>query len=142
MCERYARTYELGRTIRSERYDQRTHRIENCEEVAILISSAFMCHISDPMYYRDFLSEITREALFLFSTFEDTPGRTIRHNEPGKFYELPFHICYDNMTTVSTLLIREGMKMAGLREIVEIKYRKSWLPLSWYQNWRGYIALK
>lgn len=123
-------------------YDQITHSIKECEPHDIVISSAIMCHISDPMYYLDFLSSITKRCLFLFSTFEDTEEMRITYKTPGLFYKNPFPVCFDNMTTVSVPLLKYGLSALNFTEVIEIPYRDTWLPFRWYKPYKAYICLK
>lgn len=124
-------------------YDQMTHEIPGAEKGDIVISSAIMCHLSDPLYYLNFLSSITKKALFLFTSIDDSKQLRITYREPGQFYpEYPFPICFDNMTTVSRPLIELGLRELGFKEIVELEYRKDWLPMSWYKQFKAIVALR
>ncbi len=123
-------------------YDMMTHTLPGFEPADIVISTSIMCHLSDPVYYMNFLGSITKKALLLFSTIDDHEQMTITYQEPRKFYNNPFPICFDNMTTVSKPLVLFSLKEAGFQEVIEIPHREEWLPASWYKPFKCYLAIK
>jgi SAM-dependent methyltransferase len=124
-------------------YDMNIHTIPGIEKADIVISSAIMCHLSDPTYYLSFLGSITKKLLFLFSTIDDDMSYTIRY-EGAKFYypNNPFPICFDQMTHVSKGIIEFALKDMGFKEIIELPYQEEWVSYNWYKNYKAIIAIK
>jgi len=124
-------------------YDQMTHQMPGCAPADIVISSAIMCHISDPLYYLNYLGSITRETLFLFTCIDDDKRLRITYDEPRRFYpDYDFPICFDNMTTVSRPLIDLGLRELGFRKVIEVPHQPDWMPLQWYNRFKALIALR
>lgn len=150
MNPKLARVYELLNEVTGKHvefhnvaYDQMTHTMPGCERADIVISSAIMCHLSDPLYYLNFLGSITREALFLFTTIDGDKRMRITYNEPGRFYpDYQFPICFDNMTTVSRPLIEFGLRELGFKTVIELEYQSNWMPARWYSQYKALLALR
>jgi SAM-dependent methyltransferase len=124
-------------------YDMWTHRVDGARAGDVVISSALMCHLSDPLYHLAFLGSITRRALLLFSAITDEPGFRITH-EGAKvaFPNDPFPVCFDLMTRVSRPLVDFGLAELGFRRVVELRHRSDWLPLTWYRGFQALVALR
>lgn len=150
MNQKMGRTYELLNAITgldvefcNVRYDQMTHTIPDAQQGDIVVASAIMCHLSDPLYFLNFLGSIARKALLVFSTIDDDKRFRITYNEPGKFYpENPFPVCFDNMTTVSRPLLEFSLREMGFSEIMELEYQEDWLPMSWYRQYKAILAIR
>jgi len=63
-------------------YDMRTHRIVGASPSDIVISSAIMVHLSDPTYYLEHIASLTKQALFIFSVFDDSDAYRITFENP------------------------------------------------------------
>lgn len=129
--------------FRNQPYDMKTHTIPGIEKADIVISSAIMCHLSDPTYYLSFLGSITKKLLFLFSSIDDDPSYTIRF-DGAKFYypNNSFPICFDQMAHVSKGLIEFGLKDMGFKEIIELPYQNDWVTHHWYKDFKAIIAMR
>lgn len=126
----------------NEPYDMMTHKIPRAEKGDVVISSAIMCHLSDPLYYLAFLGSITKKALFLFTAVDTAPGFRITYSGARAYYNNPFPICFDAMTFVSRTLIDFGLKELGFTRIIELPYQEDWVPRVWYDNFQAIVALK
>lgn len=123
-------------------YDSTTHRIDGCAPADLVISSAIMCHLSDPLYYLSFLGSVTKKILFLFTSIDPDPTYKIVYDGANYYYKKPFPICFDKLNHVSRGLVDLGLREMGFTRIVEIPYRKNWLPWSFYCQFQALIAMR
>jgi hypothetical protein len=124
-------------------YDMITHKIPDSPSADIVISSAIMCHLSDPLHYLAFLGSITTKALLFFSTVDDTDTYQIIYNGAKKYYpDIPFPNCFDANTRISKGLLLFGLKELGFKEVIEIPYSNSWIPFENYKNFKTIIAIR
>lgn len=114
-----------------ESYDSWTHEIPGCSQYDIVIASAIMLHLSDPLYFMHFLGSITKKCLFLFTLVNDSPDYVIRYLTFNRHYQDHFPVCFDNHS-ISYPLLKLGLERLGFTRILEIPHRQSWLPLPWY----------
>jgi len=126
-----------------EPYNPLTHKIKDCDKYDIAVSSAIMCHLSDPLYYISFLASITRKALLLHTRVSEEDGYIVSYGKANKYYkEDPFPVCFDNDVTISRGLFFESLRLAGFAHIQEMEYSDEWLPWDWYRWQKPLIALK
>lgn len=126
-----------------EPYNPRTHKINGCKKYDIVISSAIMCHLSDPLDYINFLGSITNKALLLHTRVSEENAFIIYLGKANRYYEEDsFPVCFDNDVTVSRGLLFESLRMVGFHDIIEVEYKDSWLPKDWYRWQKTLIALK
>lgn len=124
-------------------YDMMKHNIPNANKSDIVISTAIMCHLSDPLYYLSFLGSITKKALLLFSSIENVKIFRITYDGAKYYYpDKPFPICFDEMNHVSRSLIDYGLKELGFSKIIKLPRQKNWMPSKWYKTFQTLIALK
>ncbi len=123
-------------------YDMMTHKISQAEIGDLVISSAIMCHLSDPLYYLAFLGSITKKALFLFTAVDNAPVFRITYRGARKYYDNAFPICFDAMTFVSRILIDFGLKELGFTRIIQLPYQEDWVPRVWNDNFQAIVALR
>lgn len=131
--------------FRNVPYDMREHRIEGAHKADIVISTAIMCHLSDPLYYLEFLGSVTRKALLLFSCIDDEDEfRIVYEGAKQYFPENPFPICFDKLTRISRSLLDFGLTEMGFQQIVELPRQDNWLPESWLQgsSFKALVALR
>lgn len=123
-------------------YDSMQHRIPEAQPADIVISSAIMCHLSDPLYYLSFIGKLAKRALFLFSSIDPDPSFKISYEGANYYYKNPFPICFDKLNHVSSGLIEYGLRESGFTRIIEIPYQTCWLPWFWYKEYKAFIAIK
>src|SRR5437667_2325095 len=66
-----------------EMYNSWTHTVKGCQPADVVIASAIMVHISDPLYFLRFLGDITRDTLFLFTSVAHSEDYSIRYHPPN-----------------------------------------------------------
>lgn len=126
-----------------EPYNPLTHKIKGCGKYDIVVSSAIMCHLSDPLNYISFLASITRKVLLLHTRVSEEDGYIVSYGKANKYWRGdPFPVCFDNDVTMSRGLLFKSLRLAGFRHIQEIKYNDEWLPWDWYHWQKTLIALK
>lgn len=131
-------------------YNEMTHEIPGAEQADIVISSAIMCHLSDPTYLLAYLGSLTKKALLLFTAVDDSSALKITYSKPGAFDHMKnpperrFPACFDNMTSISRPLLALGFEAVGFKQVIEIEHRRKWLPSSYLNrhNLRAFLAIK
>lgn len=132
----------LNAQFKQTPYDSTTHRINDATQTDLVISSAIMCHLSDPLYYLSFLGSLTKKALFLFSSIDPDPSFKISYEAANFYYQNPFPVCFDKLNHVSSGLIDFGLREMGFKHIIKIPYQKDWLPEFWYKEYQAYVAIR
>jgi SAM-dependent methyltransferase len=125
-----------------ERYDSWTHQLPGCQPADVVIASAILLHLSDPLYFLYFLGAATRKVLFLFTRVIRAPEYIIYYHEPAKYYHDPFPICFDNNNYISTGLLQLSLRKLGFREVVELRANSGWIPQQVMDTHGVYICLK
>lgn len=124
------------------KYDSYTHRADGITSADLVISCAVMCHLSDPLYYLSYLAELAHYALFIFSTIDDNEEYYIRYEGYNYYWNQPYPLGFDKLNHISSSCIYLGLRELGFKKIIEIPYRRSWLPWHWYRNYKALIALR
>jgi 2-polyprenyl-3-methyl-5-hydroxy-6-metoxy-1,4-benzoquinol methylase len=124
-------------------YDSMGHSINGIGEHDIVIASAIMEHISDPLYFLSFVSSVCRKLLFLFMPVIDTGELAITFNETKSRHapDAKFPACFDSVK-LSAPLIYKSLELCGFKKVVELYHRDSWIPMSFYKSRRVFIALR
>ncbi|MDD1700435.1 MAG: hypothetical protein LUQ04_06535 [Methanoregula sp.] len=124
-------------------YDMTSHTIPDSSPADIVISCAIMCHLSDPLNYLAFLGSITKKALLLFTSVDDTDTFQIIYDGAKAFYpDARFPNCFDANTRISKGVLLFGLKELGFSEIIELPYSDLWIPLETYKKFKTIVALK
>lgn len=124
-------------------YDLLTHTAKGVKKYDIVISSAVICHLSDPLNYINFLASTTKKVLLVHTRISDENEYVITLGEANRYYkDDPFPICFDNNTTISKGLFLESMRLTGFNRVQEIEYRDDWLPMNWYHWHKTYVAVR
>ncbi len=124
-------------------YDMRTHEIPDSASADIVISSAIMCHLSDPLDYLTFLASITKKALLLFTSIDETDEYRIIYDGAKKFFpDSRFPNCFDENTHISKGLLLFGLNELGFSRIIEIPHVNSWIPIENYRKFKTIVAIK
>jgi len=112
-----------------ERYDSWTHQLPGCQPADVVIASAILLHLSDPLYFLYFLGSVTKKVLFLFTRVIRAPEYVIYYHEPNEYYkDDPFPVCFDNNNYISTGLLQLSLRKLGFREVIELQPTESWIP--------------
>lgn len=111
-------------------YDSTTHKLPVNGKYDVVVASAIMCHLPDPLYFLRALGEIANEALFFWGQIVDTDNMIVSFNRPhlglSNLTEFP-HSFNDN-TRISRGLFLESMRQMEFKTVIEIPWRENWLP--------------
>ena len=126
-----------------QRYDSWTHQLPGCQPADIVIASAILLHLSDPLYFLHFLGTVTKKILFLFTRVIQAEEYVLLYHEPNLYYkDDPFPVCFDNNNHISTGLLHLSLRKMGFREVIELKPREGWIPESVMGVKAVYVCLK
>ena len=124
-------------------YDYIQRIIPGCKQYDVVVASAVLCHLPDPLNFLACLGKIARKAVFLFTGTVESDELTIHYNSPNKFYkDRVFPYNFDDCTRLSRALLHNSMEWMGFKEMVEIPYRESWLPRKWYGSQQALLFLR
>lgn len=126
-------------------YDSWKHEIPGCDKYDVVVASNIMQHISDPLYFLNFIGRRARKALFFFHGVGDTDDYLVYYSKPNRFYkDRPFPVGFDNDVGLSRGLLMESFKQLGFSHIIEIPRRDTWLPNSFLDlgNQTAYLCLR
>lgn len=130
-------------TFVHQRYDSWTHQLPGCNPADLVIASAIMLHLSDPLYFLHFLGSVTRKALLFFNKVIRTDEYLVKYEEPNRYYMSdPFPVCFDNNNSISTGLLNLSFKRLGFREVIELQPNSGWVPQQVMGALGVYLCLK
>jgi hypothetical protein len=121
-------------------YSSRTHSARIYRRYDVVVASAIMCHLPDPLNFLAFLGSLADEALFFWGQMIDSDEYLVGFNQPNRFGREPFPWGFDDNTRLSTGLFRKSVELMGFREIVELPHRDAWLPAQWYAPHRAWLC--
>jgi hypothetical protein len=121
-------------------YDSRTHGARIRKRFDVVVASAVMCHLPDPLNFLAFLGSLANEAVFFWGQMIDSDEYLVGYNEPNRFRREPFPWGFDDNTRLSRGLFRRSVELMGFREIVELPYRETWLPADWYAPHKAWLC--
>ncbi len=124
-------------------YDSWTHQLPGCNPADVVIASAILLHLSDPLYFLHFLAGVTRKVLFLFTRVLHSSEYLLKYEEPNAYYKGDdFPICFDNNNSISTGLLHLSLKKLGFREVIELQANDHWIPQQVMAAMGVYLCLK
>lgn len=132
-------------TFIPEKYNSETHCIPKCKSGDFVIANAILCHLSDPLHFIKFLSNITNKVLLISCGVENTDNFTINyHGKPKQYGYGEFPNVFTHHTTISKSLFIYSLQECGFTEIYEIEHESTFPPEYWYygQGMMGFIAKK
>lgn len=121
-------------------YSSRAHGARIRRRYDVVVASAVMCHLPDPLNFLAFLGSLANEAVFFWGQMIESDEYLVGYNEPNRFRREPFPWGFDDNTRLSTGLFRKSVELMGFREIVELPYRETWLPAQWYAPHRAWLC--
>jgi hypothetical protein len=85
----------------------------------VVVATAILCHIPDPLNFLAYLGAIAKEAIFFWGQMLDTDELAISyqppHEELSTFHTFPY--CFNDNTRISKGLFRESARLMGFREV-------------------------
>jgi SAM-dependent methyltransferase len=112
----------------------------------VVSSSAFLCHVPDPLHFLKSIATLASRAVFLWSGFVESEELLIRYNPPNKFTAAEFPNGFEDGTSISLGLLFLSMAKLGFVQREELKPAPDWLPEDWhsqgipdYQKFRAFL---
>jgi hypothetical protein len=121
-------------------YDFRRHKAKIGKRYDVVVASAVMCHLPDPLNFLAFLGSLATEAVFFWGQMIDSDELLVGYDQPNRFREEPFPWGFDDNTRLSRGLFRRSVELMGFREIVELPHRDTWLPADWYGPHKAWLC--
>lgn len=125
-------------------YDSWKHTIPDCSPADVVVASAILLHISDPLYFLKFLGDMTKKVLFLFTRVVEAEEYVIIYGTPPNRYvtDAPFPLGFDNNNYISSGLLDYSLRQVGFREIIELPHKNTWVSEQVMGIKRVYLCLK
>lgn len=121
-------------------YDQKIHATPGCAPADIVISTAFMCHLSDPTFHLAYLASLCRDTMLIYTAINDDSDYSIRYGSlTNLFFEAPFPYCFDSYTSMSLPLLQFGLARLGFTKVSEVKQDGNWIPI---RQFRAFVATR
>jgi SAM-dependent methyltransferase len=95
----------------------------------VVVVSAILCHLPDPLHFLRCLGRIAREAIFFWGQMIDSDELIISYKPPHpNLSEVrPFPYCFNDNTRLSRGLFEESMIHMGFRQVLALPAQPGWL---------------
>jgi hypothetical protein len=121
----------LGTTARFIRapYDPVSGQVPVGERFDVVVASAIMCHIPNPLRFLACLGAIAKEAIFFWGQMLETDELVAAYKPPHPNLSppQPFPYCFNDNTRISKGMFREAARLMGFREVAFLAARPHWL---------------
>ena len=111
-------------------YEPRRLKAPIRQRYDVVVASAIMCHLPDPLHFLADLGRIARRAIFFFGQIVDTDQFLIAYARPHSAISdaraFPFSL--NENTRLSIGLLWTSLEMMGFHKIMEFQWRDTWLP--------------
>ncbi len=109
-------------------YDPVTRSAPINRKFDVVVVSAIMCHLPDPLNFLASLGSIANEAIFFWGQMVDTDALTIAYSPPHQSLggKQTFPYGFNDNTRISRGLFELSTRLMGFREVIEIPYRPEW----------------
>lgn len=109
-------------------YDPTLGRMDDTERFDVVIASAIMCHLPDPLNFLAYLGSIAKEAIFFWGQILDTEELLVAYSAPHANLSdpRPFPFCFNDNTRISKGMFREAAHLMGFREVTFFSPRPHW----------------
>jgi SAM-dependent methyltransferase len=126
----------------NRRYSSIEHKASIGRRYDVVVASAIMCHLPDPLNFLAFLGSVAKEAVFFWGQMIDSDDYLVAYSEPNRWNERPFPHGFDDNTRLSRGLFRRSAELMGFGNIVELPHRDAWLPARWYAPHRAWLCMR
>ena len=113
------------------------------EQFDVVMSIAVLVHLSDPLQHLAYLGQLARKAILVWTfTSQEENDLVIRYQSYNRYYtEDKFPYCFDVMQ-ISPPLLRKSLELMGFTEIHQLQNRPDGMPDYWFNQQRGYLAIR
>jgi len=110
-------------------YDSVRHEGPIRGQYDVVISSAIMCHLPDPLNFLAYLGRVARHAIFFFGQVVDTDALLVSYLPPHPTLSgvRSFPCSFNDNTRLSMGLMKLSLDSMGFRKLVEFPWRDTWL---------------
>ncbi|HEX3656964.1 MAG TPA: methyltransferase domain-containing protein [Pirellulales bacterium] len=109
-------------------YDPISHTAPVEGKYDVVVASAIMCHLPDPLNFLAFLASKAREAVFFWGQVIDTDNLLVCYSPPHQnLHDRPFPYCFNDNTRISRGLMELSFKQLGFKEVVEAPWQDNWI---------------
>jgi SAM-dependent methyltransferase len=111
-------------------YDSSTHTLPISQQFDVVVASAIMCHLPDPLNFLAALGKAARRAILFWGQVIDSDLMLVTYKAPHPDLSrlTTFPLGFNDNTRVSGGLFRQSMALMGFREVVELETKETWLP--------------
>jgi SAM-dependent methyltransferase len=109
-------------------YDSRTHAFPSMETHDVVVVSAIMCHIPDPLNFLAAAAARAEKAFLFWGQIVETDALVVSYQPPHQSLSslTNFPVCFNDNTRLSRGLFELSFKLLGFEHIVEIAPRETW----------------
>lgn len=112
------------------------------EQFDLVVSTAVLCHLSDPLHHLAWLGSSARKALMVFTPCHNDDDHSIRFHAVNRYYSGDdFPYCFD-MTTISKKLLRLSLERMGFTRIIELDAASRWMSPGWAASHLGLLGIR
>lgn len=110
-------------------YDPASGQMPGAPRFDVVVASAILCHLPNPLNFLACLGSVAKEAIFFWGQMLDTEELLVAHRapHPNLSAPLPFPFCFNDNTRISRGMFREAARLMGFREVLFLAPRPHWL---------------
>ncbi len=109
-------------------YDSLTHTFPSTETHDVVVMSAIMCHIPDPLNFLAAAAKRADKAILFWGQIVDTDALVVSYQPPHQNLSslTDFPVCFNDNTRLSRGLFDLSLRLLGFGHIIEITPRETW----------------
>lgn len=109
-------------------YDLVSGKVPISDRFDVVVASAIMCHVPNPLHFLAALGAVAREAIFFWGQMLETEELVTAYQppHPNLSDQQRFPYCFNDNTRVSKGLFREAARQMGFREVIFLEPRSHW----------------
>lgn len=109
-------------------YDSASRRAPLDDTYDVVVASAILCHLPDPLDFLTFLASKARRAIFFWGQILDTDHLLVSYQPPHHaLHERPFPFSFNSNTRISRGLIELSFQQLGFESVEEVPWQDDWL---------------
>jgi len=122
-----------GKFVQNQ-YDMYNHKFSHTYVADMLICSAVLPHISDPIYFLDSLSKMTNKVLLLTGGISSESGKKIIYDGKPNKYGGKFPTGFTHSNKITKELLGYSLQECGFKQIFDVEWQSMWPERFWYEN--------
>lgn len=109
-------------------YDSTTHTFPSMETHDVVVMSAIMCHIPDPLNFLAAAAKRAKKAFLFWGQIVETDALVVSYQPPHQNLSslTDFPVCFNDNTRLSRGLFELSLRLLGFGHIIEIAPRETW----------------